>query len=97
MEPGSFSVKFYQLLLELDRKRAVGDYSNKMPSDIGERMAKVETDMDTTKADVERHRKHIGELLTFKGQLEGGMTMMKYMTGGSLLTSLVMLAKLFLG
>lgn len=66
-----------------------------MPTDMGERIVAVETGMETIKSDVDRHRKHIGELLTFKSQLEGGMTMMKYMIGGSLLTSLATLAKLF--
>ena len=67
-----------------------------MPSEL-ERLSVAETSITTIREDLGRMRLHIGELLTFKSKLEGGMGMVKWLTGLGLLSNLAMLLKIFLG
>lgn len=65
-------------------------------AELVERLASLEADQENIKETMKRHAGHIGELLTFKNNLEGGLRSMKWILGLVGITNLVMIAKMFL-
>jgi hypothetical protein len=63
-------------------------------NESGERIKAVEISQSLMREDLERFRKHIGDLLNFKSSLEGSMTTMKWILGFLGISNVAVLLKM---
>ena len=65
-----------------------------MASEI-ERIAFNEAEINNIKGDIDRMRKHISDLLTFKSHIEGGLKILHILVGLGLIGQVLMMIKMF--